>query len=293
MKELKEIKFKIKDMVKHNKYYSKQVVLDASFKHAEHIIKEIKKGIFKKNIFRYGNLKLAGNIARFTLPEDITCVFDCKDCYAKKMPYDSIKIYRLTNLIIIMYALQDKEFGYILRNYIRKELLKHYKVCTDKGKLPIVRFHDSGDIFNVGYLNYIFTIVIQNPEIYFYTYTKNTKVFDKYLKMKKELNVTNFNIVYSHIIDHTNYFDFLNNFDNEFKKLQKIITNFRAMNTPLFFCNYNFEKLKERNKDNYNKLIDFFNKNKEIISYYKEHIDCGNCVACSAGNYRFVAFLKH
>ena len=283
----------VESMVKNNKYYSKKIVMDTAFNQAKTIIKQISKGTFNKKFFRYGNLKLATNIAKFTLPEQVTCIFDCKGCYAKKMPYDSIKIFRLTNLFIIQYALKNKEFGYKLRALIKKELIKHYQNCTSKGKIPIVRFHDSGDIFSIEYLKYIFTIVIQNPEIYFYTYTKNAQAFDEYVKMKTDLNVKNFNIVYSNILRFPNYFDFINNFDNEFKKLTEIVKEFRPFNTPLFFCNYNFEKLQEKNIDNYNKLIKFFNNNNDIISYNKEHSICGDCVACSAGGYRFVAFLKH
>lgn len=283
----------VKSMVENNKYYSKDIVIDTAYKQAKTIIKQISDGTFNKKFFRYGNLKLADNIAKFTLPEQVTCQFDCKGCYAKKMPYDSIKIFRLTNLFIILYALNDNKFGDILKDYIRKELEKHYDNCMRKRKLPIVRFHDSGDIFSIPYLKYIFEIVVQNPKIYFYTYTKNAMAFNEYLKIKKDLKIKNFNIVCSNILRFPNYFDFINNFDNEFKKLQEIVKEFKLFNTPLFFCNYNFEKLQERNESNYNKLIKFFDKNKSIITYNKKHSVCGDCVACSAGGYRFVAFLKH
>ena len=283
----------VKSMVENNKYYSKKVVIDTAYKQSKLIIKQISEGTFNKKFFRYGNLKLADNIAKFTLPEQVTCKFNCESCYAKKMPYDSIKIFRLTNLFIILYALNNDKFGYVLRNYIRQELIKHYYNCLSKRKVPIVRFHDSGDVFSIEYLRYIFTIVIQNPEIYFYTYTKNSFIFDKYIKMKKDLNVKNFNIVYSHILNHPNYFNFINNFDSEFIKFNSIVHHFKMFKTPLFFCNYNFEKLQEKNKENYNKLIKYFEENKDTITYNKRHSICGDCVACSARCYRFVAFLKH
>ena len=67
----KEIINEVKKMMKLNPKYT-QSDLKKAVEKATNIIYQIENDIFKGKIFKYGNLKLEKNIARFTLPEVIT-----------------------------------------------------------------------------------------------------------------------------------------------------------------------------------------------------------------------------
>ena len=65
----------------------------------------------------------------------------------------------------------------------------------------------------------------------------------------------------------------------------------RERGKKLFFCNYNFEKFKERNEVNYNKLVEYLKSNNDVIAFFVNHLDCGQCSACC--DYEYTVFLKH
>lgn len=287
----KEIINEVKKMMKSNPKYTQSDLKKAVTK-ADDVIYRIKNNLFDGKIFKYGNLKLEKNIARFTLPEVITCKARCPGCYASKMLWESTRIYRLTNLLIIMNALRDKDFNNHFTKQIQKELQLHEKKCKRAGKLPMFRWHDSGDIFSVEYFNWMREVMSTNLNIKFYTYTKNTQVYQTYLMLKNiEPSMLNFNIVNSFILHHVNYFDFMHNFEVEFDIFKKIVETLKERGKKLFFCNYNFEKFKERDCKNYEKLIQYFKDNSDVISFFEKHLDCGDCSACCS--FEYTAFLKH
>ena len=287
----KEIINEVKKMMKSNPKYT-QSDLKKAIEKASNIIGQIKNGIFKDKIFKYGNLKLEKNIARFTLPEVITCKARCPGCYASKMLWEPTRVYRLTNLLIIMNALRDESFNNPFKKQIQKELQLHEKKCKREGKLPMFRWHDSGDIFSLEYFRWMRKVMSTNLNIKFYTYTKNTQVYQTYTMLKEiEPSMLNFNIVNSFILHHVNYFDFMHNFEQEFDTFKKIVETLRESKKKLFFCNYNFEKFKERNEANYNKLIEYLKSNNDVVTFFVNHLDCGQCSACC--DYQYTVFLKH
>ena len=287
----KEIINEVKKMMKSNPKYT-QSDLKKAIEKASNIIGQIKNDTFDGKIFKYGNLKLEKNIARFTLPEVITCKARCPGCYASKMLWESTRVYRLTNLLIIINALRDENFNNHFTKQIQKELQLHEKKCKRMDRLPIFRWHDSGDIFSKEYFYWMQKVMDVNQNIKFYTYTKNTQVYQTYLMLKNiGVPMHNFNIVNSFVLNHVNYFDFIHNFEQEFDAFKKIVETFRESKKKLFFCNYNFEKFKERNETNYNKLIEYLKSNNDVVTFFVNHLDCGQCSACC--DYEYTVFLKH
>jgi hypothetical protein len=273
-------------MARNTKYTKEDLKL--AVKKADVIISELcSASEFKDKLFKYGNLKLEDNIARLSLPEIITCTCACKGCYAMKMLYPNTRVARLINLLLIMYAIRDTDFERVYLMQAHKELTKHLNKCIKKNQKPMFRFHDSGDIFNEEYLKLIIEMAIMNPRIQFYTYTKNQHIFNLY----EDVQLPNFNIVSSFVKGHVNYFDLIGNFDKEFKVLKDIVEKLKQSDEQMFFCNYNFEKFEEKNPDNYNTFISYLQKNKKVVQFVKEHLDCGVCDACS--KYKYTVFLKH
>ena len=247
------------------------------------------KNLLEKDILKIGNLKLSKNIARFSLPEIITCSCNCHGCYAKKRLFNNVKKSRLNNLFLIEHALQDKILLEFLKIKLEYELKVHDFRCKLKNKKSVMRWHDSGDIYSMDYFNFILDIAFKNPYIKFYTYTKNMQVWHEYKKLQKNNKLPqNFNIVCSFIYNHVNYFDFMHDFDNEFKALKDIIKKGRKDKIKIFLCNYNFDKLPIGYRI---KLYNFVKKNKDVIKMYKNHAPCGKCVKCC--DYEHVIFIKH
>ena len=287
----KEIINEVKKMMKSNPKYT-QSDLKKAVEKASNIIGQIKNDTFDGKIFKYGNLKLEKNIARFTLPEVITCKARCPGCYASKMLWTTTRVYRLTNLLLIMNALRDEDFNNHFTKRIQKELQLHVKKCKRMDRQALFRWHDSGDIFSKEYFYWMQKVMNVNQNIKFYTYTKNTQVYQTYLMLKNiDVPMYNFNIVNSFILHHVNYFDFMHNFEIEFDTFKKIVETLRESGKKLFFCNYNFEKFKERNEVNYNKLVKYFKDNSDVISFFEKHLECGQCSACCS--FEYTAFLKH
>lgn len=272
--------------------YKDDLVIHNAYMKACKIISDIMQDKFRGRFFKYGNLKLDINIARFTLPEVITCGQNCSGCYAKKMGYKSVKIFRLSNLIIALFAIYDNEFKEKLLKVINKELNKHRDKCRSINKVPIFRFHDSGDIFSDYYLKFMIDIVLQNPDIKFYAYTKRQEAYKEYLSVKETLGFKNFNIVNS-IVEESfyNYFDFIHNFKYEFKKFKDMIRLLKSKGKKVFVCNYNLDRLFKENRFGYKMLLGYMLSNKDVISFADGHSVCGTCIACC--DYEYTVFIKH
>ena len=288
---LKEVLKEVISMTKKNNNYNNVVTIKHAYSKAIEFLNKLNKNIIDNNILKYGNLKLENNIARFTLPEVVTCMANCHGCYAKKRLFATIKEYRLKNLFIILYLLKCNKFKNKFKEVLKLELNQHHENCIKNNKLAIFRWHDSGDIFNLDYYNFIKDICNDNQNINFYTYTKNYKVYLQYLKDKEENKINNLNIVSSFIYGHVNYFDFMHNFDEEFHTFKQITKKLRDNKENVFICDYNFIKFKKHNIKNYNRLIRFIKNNKDIVFMNKKHVACGSCHACMS--FKYVCFLKH
>lgn len=276
---------------RYSKYKDGSIYL-SSYDKALSIINKILDDKFRGRFFKYGNLKLDVNIARFTLPEVITCSSNCPGCYAKKMPYKNVKIFRLSNLIITLYALSNKTFHDKLLQVIHKELERHKAHCNKLHRVPIFRFHDSGDIFSEYYLQFMIEIVVQNPDIKFYGYTKNKEAYSVYKLIKERIKFKNFNIVNS-IIENSfmNYFDFIHNFKMDFARFKDMIKMLRANGKKVFVCNYNLDRLFKENRFGYKMLLGYMLSNKDVISFADSHSVCGECIACC--DFEYTVFIKH
>ena len=272
--------------------YRDSSMVNAAFEKSLDVINKMLDGKFRGKFFKYGNLKLDTNIARFTLPEVITCNHSCPGCYAKKMPYKAVKLFRLSNLIITLYALRDTTFKEKLLQVIHKELDKHKEKCKKINRVPIFRFHDSGDIFSSYYLKFMIDIVMQNPDIKFYGYTKNYDAYKEYEDVKRTMKFTNFNIVNS-VIENCfiNYFDFIHSFKTEFAKFKDMIKILRAKGKKVFVCNYNLDRLFKENRFGYKMLLGYMLSNKDVISFADGHSVCGICTACC--DFEYTVFIKH
>ena len=272
------------DMCKKNENYdNKTLVTEACHEYMERIK--------ACNILKYGNNKLHKNIARFTLPEVVTCSASCKGCYAKKRTFHVIKKSRLKNLFIIEHAMHDNYFYNLLNITLDYELNKHALNCKENLKLqPIMRWHDSGDIYNLRYLYFIIDVAKRHSDILFYTYTKNFEVWKEYKKLKDMGFIPdNFNIVSSYIYNHVNYFDFTKNFDNEIQALENILIKASSDNIKIYMCNYFFDKLPSEKQAT---ILDLIEKYNNTIGFNPITSHCGlNCHACC--KYEFVIFIKH
>lgn len=272
--------------------YNDQNIIKCAYDKAFDVINKMFNDKFRGKFFKYGNLKLDANIARFTLPEVITCSTNCDYCYAKKMPYKATKVFRLSNLFVALYAIHDDRFKRKFLQVVHKELDKHKDKCKSLNKVPIFRFHDSGDIFSSGYFKLIVDIVMQNPDIKFYSYTKNKDAYEEYKQVKELLKFKNFNIVNSVIEDSVyNYFDFIHNFKYEFAKFKDMINILRAAKKRVFVCDYNFDHLFKENRYGFKVLLGYLLSNKDVISFMDKHMACGECTACC--DFEYTVFIKH
>lgn len=242
-----------------------------------------------EKILKIGNLKLNNNIARFGLPEHVTCSCKCKGCYACKQLFQSVAISRLKNLFLIEHVLNMPEYTKKFINKMNLELGMHVAMCKYLGLKPIMRWHDSGDIYSIEYLELMLKIASLNPDVKFYTYTKNIKVWEYYKNLKNGGNIPqNFNIVSSWLYGRNNIFDFVHNFKDEFKSLKECVKKARKDRKKIFICNYNIDKIMPENRE---KLYKYIDKNNDVIACNKYHKACGKCTKCCS--YEYVIFIKH
>lgn len=110
-----------------------------------------------------GNLKLSKKVAIFNLPAGITCPgatkFCAKVCYAKKAQrnYPAVTPSRMKHLELT----KQKDFVDIMVKEITKS------------KCPMVRIHESGDMYSQEYLDKWKAIATGMPKISFLAYTKS------------------------------------------------------------------------------------------------------------------------
>lgn len=125
---------------------------------------------YVNEIFGTSNRKLMKNgIISFDLPALLSCPFasECKKfCYANKGTY--------------RYPTVQKKY---LKNFELAKTKNFVNVANDSLKaLPntkFVRLHSSGDFFSRSYVKSWIEIMIANPSIVFYAYTKSMQLFKK------------------------------------------------------------------------------------------------------------------
>lgn len=85
------------------------------------------------------------------------------------------------------------------------ELKPKIKTANRQQKQLVIRIHDSGDFYNIEYINKWLKIIQRNPTVLFYAYTKSVPIF-KRLKENDKIP-SNFTLIYSeggkadHLID--------------------------------------------------------------------------------------------
>ena len=204
-----------------NTYYQDDEIIKA-----KELATKFYKREYNPKLFRNGNKKLEKNVLIWDLPAIITCKGQCKGCYALKAErlYKNTRIMRAFHYEIIKQALQNISKRTYLTNYMMIELQAHQLIY----KLPVVRLHASGDLFNNEYLKFWLHIIKYNPDINFYTYTKmyNNDEIDRLNKKYK-----NFNIVKSIIED-----KFINFGDAEY--LKKVTTELTKQKLQYHVCDY-------------------------------------------------------
>lgn len=159
--------------------------------------------------FQIGNDKLGKDVGMFSLPAGWTCPFaqDClkkvsrdvnpdtnkldyergkdtkHDCYAasEELRHPHVRMNRWQNFDLLNAAKsKEDKVDLILRS------LDHFLKNRGRG-LKHIRVHESGDFFNVNYMDAWFEVAKQRPDINFYAYTKSTpylkKLIDKYNRL--------------------------------------------------------------------------------------------------------------
>lgn len=239
-------------------------------------------------LLKKGNLKLDNNVARFPLPEVVTCCGNCKGCYAQKQVFPNVASSRLNNLFLIETALKKEDYKNKTIKKFVYELDKHYNDCQFLEKKAVMRWHDSGDIYSIEYLYLIINIAELTPCVKHFTYTKNLLVWLEYKKLKDMGKIpANFNIVSSIIGNHVNYFDLIHNFNDEYKALKQCIIWAKKHGLNIFMCNYAIKNLPIGDRFKLYKLA----KRHKNFKIHKTPNKCGKCLKCC--DYELVAFIKH
>ena len=236
-----------------NKYYKKSDIM-ACLK----ILKNKQKFINRK-FLKNNNKKLSINVFSFDIPAGITCNGICKNCYAIKnermMP--TVRISRLLNYIVVLYALLDNNFNKFFIKKIQLEL-NNIKIIYNS---PVIRLHTSGDMFDIDYLNLWIKIINKNKKIKFYTYTKMAWLLPQVDNINEKFK--NFNIIKSIInIDNNNYINY-----GDTNYINKIVNKCKEKGMDYHVCDYNKNNIRH------------------------EHTCMGNCKAClHCSN---ILFYKH
>ena len=118
-----------------------------------------------------GNKKI-GRVLNVSLPPILTCAncSECKRyCYDIKacLQYKNVRQARARNLVLLRQN-RASYFGQI-RNRLKRSR-----------KIRAFRWHVSGDIPDMGYLEEMINIARENPEWVFWTYTKNYHIINSY-----------------------------------------------------------------------------------------------------------------
>lgn len=117
-------------------------------------------------------------VATFSLPAIVTCPFagECKRfCYAKKGNYcfTHVKTKHEANRLA---SLADS-----FVDTVNLELISLRSKAKKKGLKLYIRIHDTGDFYDVAYIQKWKQIIEQNPDVEFYAYTKSWLLVEKHL----------------------------------------------------------------------------------------------------------------
>jgi hypothetical protein len=227
----KKVCYNIFENLKKNEYFKFEDLHEAIKKSAEIIqFNSLDKKII--SYFRQGNLKLAQNVLIWSMPSGVACGCNCAKCYAKKAErlYKNTRVMRLYKMILIEYALLDKDFYIELQKRFINEL--EYKT-QNKSMLWVLRVHESGDFYKKEYLNFWLEIIkqvenIENLKIYTYTKVLNNHEVDLINNSYK-----NFNIVKSFIELDKKYMNFGNN-----EYLQDLSNKLKEAKKDFYICDY-------------------------------------------------------
>jgi len=155
------------------------------------VIKQKRTWVFKEGrlnlTFALGNRKVSQKVLIFNLPSLITCQNSslCKKaCYARKAErlYKGVLLSRMRN------------YHATLQDSFIEEFCNALKFLKEKFGIKITRFHESGDIYSEVYFYKLIEIANRNPDMLFYTHTKNISLDLSKLPQ-------NFNIVHSILPD--------------------------------------------------------------------------------------------
>lgn len=122
-------------------------------------------------VLSMGNRKM-GRVMSFSLPPVKTCIEDApcfKDCYAVKMAriYPTVKSSWDNNLELL-----DKYWG--------TDFVNDINAAIRKKNPTLFRWHVGGDIFAPWYLDNMCLIAKDNPDVDFWTFTKQFDILEKY-----------------------------------------------------------------------------------------------------------------
>lgn len=187
-----------KDLIKKNNRYNSSDLIQAS-KKCKDIINFIKNNddnkILKNRLIKKSNKKLGSNVLIWDLPEIMTCKYACKHCYACKASnlYKNTRIMRLYHLLLVQYAINNKDFLNKLLKYMIIEINQYKKYILKKHNQVIVRFHSAGDFYDSIYKDFILNLVDyykNDNTIKFYTYSKqlNNNEID-YINKNHNINI--------------------------------------------------------------------------------------------------------
>lgn len=252
-------------MLSRNKYYTSK-----DFMHAynEIINNMYINGNFSKlNLcMKNGNLKLEKNIKIFNLPSIATCSCSCSKCYTLKAERmrEKVRQHRARNLFIILLCQHDNDFKNTVQNYFVNEILQHGLLYN----MPVVRVHESGDMFNGLYVNFwqeiINTCKNKNKNILFYTYTK----FDN-------INLNSCNIIDSLFeIDGKKHINF-----GTIDYIVETALKLKKQGMDFSICGYKLN------------LLDIEKLSMHGLYNFVEFAKCGTCMACMQK--RIVLFKVH
>lgn len=281
----------LKELIKKNYNYNKKDTILNSCIKAKNDINTISSLYSNDNEYhdfiKYGNGKLPPSVARIDIPEVITCMTSCPNCYAKKRLFDVIKEYRLKNLINIMHAIENFDYRLKFLKNIKK-IFKNHK--ENYGSKACCRLHASGDIFNFKYFNLILDIISENKNIMFYTYTKNMAIYKIYKELKAKNLIKNLKINCSYIHGHANYYNLKDFY--ELKIFIKTLKKCRELKETIFLCNYSFFKMSDKMQKLIVKIVKKYND--VLIFNDKKECHCNkNCMYCIKELTTHVAFLEH
>lgn len=121
-----------------------------------------------------GNRKI-GRVMNVSLPPIMTCA-NCKEC--KKLCYDIKACLQYPNTVI---DARIRNYTVLMKD--RKEYFNRIiAACYRRRANKYFRWHVAGDIIDIDYFDNMIKIARMFPEFIFWTYTKNYKVVNEWIK---------------------------------------------------------------------------------------------------------------